>query len=101
MGSVNASISFQLVFYKSHLRVFIASKLKILLKIKGSFVFYLGLVDGNIKQIGKWSETLTFKIAVLRFLSIKELLRIWSIAVTKVLVTLVGLFIYLIHDQVD
>ena len=103
--------------YKSCLKVFIVSKLKILLKINEVLFSILGLVDGIIKQIGKWSETSLLKIAVLKFLSKKELVRILSIAVAVVLVTLVVSFMvschfcksnsknhalfYLIHDQVD
>ena len=52
----------------------------------------LGLVNGIIRQIGKWSEMSLLKNAVLKFLSIKELVQIWSIAVVLVLVTLVDLF---------
>ena len=67
-------------------------KVKILLKIKEVLFSTLGLVDGIIKQIGKLSKISLLQIAVLKFLSIKELVRIWSIAVAVVLVILVGLF---------
>ena len=45
-----------------------------------------------IRQIGKWSETSYLRIAVLKIVSVYELVKICSIAVLVLLVTLVGLF---------
>ena len=61
---------------KSCLKVLFASKLKIFLKIKEVLFFSSGLAGGIIKQIGKWSEISLLKIAVLKFVPIKELVGI-------------------------
>ena len=61
-------------------------------KNNGSFVFYFRFSWWYFKANRKMIWNITFKIAVLKFLSIKELLRIWSIAVAVVVGTLVGLF---------
>ena len=87
-------MSFQLVLYKSCLKEIIVSKLKILLKIKELLFSILGLVDRIIKQMGKWSETSLLKIALSKFLSAKELVRIWSIAVVNSFSCDSGRFIY-------
>ena len=46
-----------------------------------------------IRQIGKWSETSYLRIAVLKIVAVYELIKIWSMAVSVSLVTLVALFI--------
>ena len=54
---------------------------------------FLTLGDGRKRQIGKWSEISVLKIADLKLVSTKELVRMWSIAVAVFIVTLVGLII--------
>ena len=49
--------------------------------------------NGSKSQTGKWSEISVLKIADLKLVSTKELVRIWSIAGAVFIVTLVGLFI--------
>ena len=53
----------------------------------------LTLGDARKRQIGKWSKISVLKIADLKLVSTKELVRIWSITVAVSIVTLVGLFI--------
>ena len=53
----------------------------------------LTLVDGRKRKIGKLSEILVLKIADLKLVSTKELVRMLSIAVAVFIMTLVGLLI--------
>ena len=54
------------------------------------FVLFICFIeDGIMKQIGKLSDMSLLKIAVLKTVSMKEFVRIWSIVVFCV--TLVGL----------
>ena len=53
----------------------------------------LTLVDGRKRKVGKLSEILVLKIADLKLVSTKELVRMLSIAVAVFIMTLVGLLI--------
>ena len=53
----------------------------------------LTLVDGRKRKVGKSSEILVLKIADLKLVSTKELVRMLSIAVAVFIMTLVGLLI--------
>ena len=50
-------------------------------------LFVCFIEDGIMKHIGKWSDMSLLKMAVLKTVSLKELVRIWSIAVVVFRVT--------------
>ena len=56
-------------------------------------LFVCFIEDGIMKQIGKWSDMSLLKMAVLKTVSVKEFVRITSIAVSVFGLTLVHLFI--------
>ena len=58
-----------------------------------SFLFSSIIGDKKKTQIGKWLLISLLKIVVLKLVSTKQFVMIWSIAVAAFLVTLVGLFI--------
>ena len=87
-------MSFQLVSYDFCLNSLIDSVWTTLLNMTVVFVSFVCFIEDEIiRQIGKWSDMFLLKMAVLKTVSVKKFLKIWSIAVAVLSLTLVGLFI--------
>ena len=74
------------------LKLMIDCSLNDLLKIEITLFFNNIFRDSMIRQIGKWSQISPLRIVLLKFVSVYQLVKIQSMAVAVLLITLVGLF---------